>query len=44
VGTYTVACSELCGLGHHEMSSFLDVMEQADYDKWIADQAAYLPQ
>jgi cytochrome c oxidase subunit 2 len=42
VGTYTVACSELCGLGHHEMSSFLDVMERADYDKWLADQAAYL--
>ncbi|MEX2303591.1 MAG: cytochrome c oxidase subunit II [Bryobacterales bacterium] len=42
VGTYTVACSELCGLGHHEMGSYLDVMEQADFDKWMADQSAYL--
>jgi cytochrome c oxidase subunit 2 len=42
VGTYTVACSELCGLGHHEMGSYLDVMEQADFDKWMAEQSASL--
>jgi cytochrome c oxidase subunit 2 len=42
VGTYEIACSELCGLGHHEMNSFLDVMEPADFEKWLTDQAAYL--
>lgn len=33
-GTYEVACSELCGLGHHQMRSTLVVMTQEDYDQW----------
>lgn len=40
VGTYEVPCSELCGLGHHQMRSTLQVMPQADFDKWKQDQAA----
>jgi cytochrome c oxidase subunit 2 len=44
VGTYEIACSELCGLGHYKMRSFLDVMESADYEKWLAEQYSYLPQ
>jgi cytochrome c oxidase subunit II len=44
VGTYEIACSELCGLGHYKMRSFLDVMEPADFEKWLEDQNAYLPQ
>ncbi len=40
VGTYEVACAELCGLGHHQMRSFLQVMSEADYQKWLKDQAA----
>lgn len=39
-GTYEVACSELCGLGHHQMRSTLEVMPQADFEKWLKDQAA----
>jgi cytochrome c oxidase subunit 2 len=39
-GIYEVACSELCGLGHHQMRSTLEVMPQADFDKWLRDQAA----
>jgi len=42
VGTYEIPCSELCGLGHYEMRSFLDVVEQADYDAWMAEQQSYL--
>lgn len=33
-GRYEVACSELCGLGHYKMRTFVDVKSSADYDKW----------
>ncbi len=39
-GQYEIPCAELCGLGHYRMRSFLTVMPQTDYDKWLADQAA----
>lgn len=42
VGTYEVACAELCGQGHHQMRSFLQVMSDADYEKWLKEQAALL--
>ena len=35
VGTYEVPCSELCGLGHHQMRTVLEVMEPAAFEKWI---------
>lgn len=41
-GSYEIACSELCGLGHYRMRSFVDVMEPEDYERWLAEQAAYL--
>ncbi len=40
VGQYEIACAELCGLGHHQMRSFLQVMSDADYQKWLREQAA----
>ena len=40
IGTYEVPCSELCGLGHHQMRSTLQVMSEADFEKWKQDQAA----
>ena len=42
VGTYEIACSELCGLGHYKMRSFLDVMEPAAYESWMAEQESFL--
>ena len=39
VGQYEIACAELCGLGHHQMRSFLQVMSEADYQKWLREQA-----
>jgi cytochrome c oxidase subunit 2 len=39
VGDYEIACAELCGLGHHRMRSFLQVKEDADYQKWLQEQA-----
>lgn len=42
VGTYEIPCSELCGLGHYKMRSFMDVMEPADFEKWLQDQSSNL--
>jgi cytochrome c oxidase subunit 2 len=40
IGTYEVPCSELCGLGHHQMRTTLEVMSEADFEKWKREQAA----
>ena len=41
-GTYEIVCSELCGLGHYKMRSFLHVVSQEEYEAWIEEQASYL--
>ncbi len=41
-GRYEIVCSELCGLGHYEMTAFLHVVSEQEYDDWIAEQAEYL--
>ena len=40
IGTYEIPCSELCGLGHFQMRSTMQVMAEADFEKWKKDQAA----
>lgn len=40
VGRYEIICTQLCGLGHYNMKAYLNVKSQADYDKWLKDQAA----
>jgi cytochrome c oxidase subunit 2 len=35
-GTYTLACTELCGLGHATMRARVVVEDQAAFDKWAA--------
>jgi len=37
-GEYEIACSELCGLGHHQMRSVLIVMPPAEFDSWLSSQ------
>lgn len=39
VGTYDIACAELCGVGHHIMRGRLRVVTQEEFDAWIAQQA-----
>ena len=39
-GTYQVVCAELCGQGHHLMGTFLKVLTQEEYEKWLKEQAA----
>lgn len=43
VGSYEVPCSELCGLGHHQMRSTLEVMTVEDFEKWKQQQAQPQP-
>jgi cytochrome c oxidase subunit 2 len=40
VGTYEVVCAELCGLGHATMRQTARVIDQAEFDKWLADKRA----
>lgn len=35
IGRYEIACTQLCGLGHYRMRAFLDVMSEADFQKWM---------
>jgi cytochrome c oxidase subunit 2 len=39
-GRYEIACTELCGLGHYRMRTFVDILSQEDFDKWLATEAA----
>jgi len=39
-GQFEIPCAELCGLGHYRMRSFLTVMSQEEFDKWLHEQAA----
>jgi cytochrome c oxidase subunit 2 len=38
-GQYTLACSELCGLGHYRMKGYLTVEDEVDFEKFLADSA-----
>jgi cytochrome c oxidase subunit II len=40
VGIYYGQCSELCGIDHAFMPTEVDVVSQADFDKWVASKAA----
>ena len=39
-GTYEVACSQLCGIGHYSMRGFINIKSAEDYTKWEAEQTA----
>ncbi len=40
-GTYDIACSQLCGIGHYRMMGLLTVEDQADYDRWLSQQESW---
>ena len=40
IGIYYGQCSELCGIDHAFMPTEVDVVSQADFDKWVATKAA----
>jgi cytochrome c oxidase subunit 2 len=39
-GQFTLVCTELCGLGHSTMRGPVRVVGAAEFDDWLADQAA----
>ena len=39
IGRYEIPCAELCGLGHYQMRSFLEVMSEADFENWLRENA-----
>ena len=39
IGIYEVPCSELCGLGHYQMRTTMQVMSAADFEQWKQQQA-----
>ena len=39
-GEWEIACSQLCGLGHYRMRGYYTIQPQADYEAWLASEAA----
>ena len=35
LGSYEVACAELCGLGHYRMNTQVHVVSEAEYERWL---------
>ncbi len=40
IGRYEIVCTQLCGLGHYNMKAYMQVMSQADFDRWLKQQSA----
>jgi cytochrome c oxidase subunit 2 len=40
IGQYEIVCTQLCGLGHSRMHSYLNVVSDADYEAFLKQQAA----
>jgi len=40
IGRYEIVCTQLCGLGHYKMRSFMDVVSESDYEQFLKRQAA----
>jgi len=40
VGSYDLACSQLCGSGHYNMKAQIEVVSQEDFDKWYKQKLA----
>ncbi len=41
VGTYEIACAELCGFGHFTMRGLLQVMQPEEFEKWKKEEPAF---
>lgn len=42
-GRYLITCAQLCGNSHAYMRAWFTVANQANYDKWLGEQAAATP-
>ena len=36
-GTYELACTELCGLGHYRMRGIVEVVSSEEFDRWLTE-------
>ncbi|HEX5422643.1 MAG TPA: cytochrome c oxidase subunit II [Candidatus Acidoferrales bacterium] len=43
-GRYDIVCTQLCGLGHHRMHSYLNVVSRSEYEKFLTQQERLLQQ
>ena len=41
IGKFELACAELCGMGHHRMRSFVNVLKQEDYEQWLLENSEF---
>jgi cytochrome c oxidase subunit 2 len=41
---YEIACTEICGRGHFSMRKVIEVVEPAEYQKWLAEQKTFIQQ
>ena len=41
-GEFEVNCSQLCGLGHYRMRAAVTVQTEAEFNAWLAEEAAFL--
>lgn len=41
---FEIACTEICGKGHYSMRLLVEVVEEAEYQKWYASQEPFLKQ
>ena len=44
IGRYDIICTQLCGLGHYRMHSYLDVVSESDYENFIRQQEQFSQQ
>lgn len=42
LGEYEILCAEYCGIGHFNMRGLVQVVEQADFDTWLASQPSFV--
>lgn len=41
IGEFEAVCAELCGIAHFAMRGRVEVVEQADFDDWLAEQPTF---
>lgn len=40
-GTFEIACTELCGLGHYKMRGVVKVVAEEEFKSWLAEQTGW---
>jgi cytochrome c oxidase subunit II len=40
VGSFQLACNQLCGSGHYNMKAQIQVVSQEEFDKWYKEKTA----